>query len=372
MAMEIPSTATSMWSGFGRGKVAGMVDTGKQQCPACQARPADAPLAAMLRLFGPDCPVAPVEPDKLETIPPGVQWIDLLNPTREEERLAETVLGQNIPTREEMQEIEPSSRLYQRHGTLFMTASVLHGITDAKPDTDPVSFILTGKLLVTVRYVDPKPFIIFAENLLADPELATDPLSTLVRLMDTIVDRLADEMEQTGREIETVSSRIFVKGAATRRRQRNPELTLEALLLRIGNVQRLLAEIRESAVSTGRMLGFLAASKRARDSDCSPQIESLQGDVRGLLDHSNSLSDNLTFLLNASLGLISLEQNLVMKIFSVVAVVLMPPTLIAGIYGMNFEHMPELRWLFGYPWSVALMLASAILPYWVARRRGWL
>ena len=143
-------------------------------------------------------------------------------------------------------------------------------------------------------------------------------------------------------------------------------------LLRIGSVQRLLAEIRDSAVSTGRMLGFLGASKLARDSDCGPQIESLQGDIRGLLDHSNSLSDNLTFLLNASLGLISLEQNFVMKIFSVVAVVLMPPTLIAGIYGMNFEHMPELRWLLGYPFALALILLSAVVPYWLARRSGWL
>ena len=326
----------------------------------------------MLRLFGPGCPSTAVEPDKLQVIPPGVRWIDLLNPTREEEALAERVLGQNIPTREEMQEIEPSSRLYQRHGTLFMTASVLHGITDSSPDTDPVSFILTSKLLVTVRYVDPRPFIVFSDNFAADPDLATDPLTVLVRLMDTIVDRLADEMEQTGREIEEVSSRIFVKGAVATRRKRRQERTLEALLLRIGGVQRLLAEIRDSAVSTGRMLGFLGASRIARDSDCGPLIQSLQADIHGLLDHSNSLSDNLTFLLNASLGLISLEQNFVMKIFSVVAVVFMPPTLIAGIYGMNFEHMPELQWMLGYPFALGLILISAILPYWIARRMGWL
>lgn len=326
----------------------------------------------MLRLFGPGCPTSPVEPDKLDPIPPGVLWVDLLNPTRDEERLAEKVLGQNIPTREEMAEIEPSSRLYQRHGTLVMTASLLHGITDSRPDTDPATFILTEKLLVTVRYVDPKPFLVFVDHFRAEPDLATDPISTLVRLMDTIVDRLADEMEATGREIEAVSSRVFARGSVPGRRERKSEVKLEALLLRIGSVQRLLAEIRDSAVSTGRMLGFLAASKLARNSDCGPQIESLQDDIRGLLDHSNSLSDNLTFLLNASLGLISLEQNFVMKIFSVVAVVLMPPTLIAGIYGMNFEHMPELQWLLGYPFALALILISAIVPYWLARRSGWL
>ena len=326
----------------------------------------------MLRLFGPHCPTAPIEAQTLEAIPCEAQWVDLLNPTREEEKLAEKALGINIPTREEMAEIEPSSRLYERKGALFMTATVLHGITDFTPDTDPVSFILTKNLLVTVRYVDPKPFVMFAEHLNREPELADHPLSVLVRLMDIIVDRLADELEQTGREIEAASAQVFSRGAKPSGRKRNPELRLEALLHRLGAVQRLLAEIRESAVSTGRMLGFLAASKLCAGSDYERNVESLQGDIRGLLEHSNALGDNLTFLLNASLGLISLEQNFVMKIFSVAAVVLMPPTLIAGVYGMNFEHMPELKWLLGYPFALGLILISAILPYWIARRRGWL
>jgi magnesium transporter len=326
----------------------------------------------MLRLFGPDRPTAPVAADELKQIPATVLWIDLHNPTREEEQLAEAALGQNIPTREEMAEIEPSSRLYERQGALFMTASVLHGIADAKPDTDPVSFILTDELLVTVRYVDPKPFVLFAEHLYGEPDLAKDPVSILVRLMDTIVDRLADEMEMTGREIEAISAQVFHRRAPASGRQRRPEVVLEALLLRLGDVQRLLAEIRESAVSTGRLLGFFAASEICRESDNARHVESLQEDIRGLLEHSNALTDNLTFLLNASLGLINLEQNFVMKIFSVVAVVFMPPTLIAGIYGMNFEHMPELEWLLGYPFALALILISAVLPYWIARRRGWL
>jgi magnesium transporter len=326
----------------------------------------------MLRLFGPDCPSAPVDPEKLTQLPPGVQWVDLLNPTREEEELAEAALGQNIPTREEMAEIEPSSRLYLRHGALYMTASILHGITDSSPDTDPVSFILTDKLLVTVRYIDPKPFTLLAEQLYAEPELASSPMAILIGLMDTIVDRLADEMEATGREIESASRRVFARGATTGRRERKSELKLESMLQRIGGVQLLLAEIRDSTVSTGRLLSFLSASKFVQDGDCRPRVESLHEDVKALLDHSNSLSDNLNFLLNAALGMITLEQNFVMKIFSIAAVVLMPPTLIAGVYGMNFDHMPELRWLFGYPFALGLIAVSAILPYWFARRSGWL
>lgn len=326
----------------------------------------------MLRLFGPDCPDAPMEAGSTAAIPPGAIWIDLSNPTREEEALAEQLLGQNIPTREEMAEIEPSSRLYERKGALFMTASVVHGITRGRPDNEPVGFVLTDKLLVTIRYIDPKPFVAFSEHLRAEPEQGPDAFSVLAGLLDTIVDRLADELEETAREIEAVSGHIFEKQGRGGRARRKAATRLEALLLRLGGVQRLLAELRESAVSTGRLLGFLAASDHASSAEAQRQVDSLQGDVKGLLAHSDLLADNLAFLLNASLGLINLEQNFVMKIFSVFAVVLMPPTLIAGIYGMNFRHMPELDWLLGYPFALALILVSAVVPYWLARRGGWL
>ena len=322
----------------------------------------------MLRMFGPKCSPVPVDAVALEAIPEGTHWIDLLNPTREEEKLVERALGQNVPTREEMAEIEPSSRLYERQGAVFMTASVLHGVTGQNPDTDPVSFVLTDGLLVTVRYVDPTPFIRFYEHLCAEPDMAADAPSILVRLLDTIVDRLADELESTARQMEDVSGQIFIKGKKSRATERR----LEAILMRTGEVQRLLAEIRESAVSTSRMLGYFVTTETMVGSDHRAHVESLIGDVKALLDHSNFLVENLAFLLDASLGLISLEQNFVMKVFSVVAVVFMPPTLIAGIYGMNFEHMPELDWLYGYPFALALILASAILPYWFAKRRGWL
>jgi magnesium transporter len=326
----------------------------------------------MLRCFGPDCPPDPVDPAAGKAIPAGARWIDLLNPTKEEERLAEAALGQNIPTREEMNEIEPSSRLYVRQGALFMTASVIYGVNKGKPDTDPIGFILTDELLITVRYVDPKPLITFAEQLRRDPDLARDPVSILVRLLDAIVDRLADELESTARDIEHLSSRVFEQRAGAVSAKRKNELRLEALLLRIGEVQRMLSEVRESALSTSRLLSFLGTSKICRESEQFPVVESLQGDTKALLDHNDFLTDNLSFLLSASLGLITLEQNFVMKLFSVFAVVLMPPTLIAGIYGMNFEHMPELQWLLGYPFALGLILISAVVPYWLARRSGWL
>lgn len=325
----------------------------------------------MMRLFGPDCFPAPVDAATLGTLPAGIRWIDLLNPTPHEEKMAEAALGQNIPTREELAEIEPSSRLYERGGTLFMTASILDASAPGRPQADPIGFILSGTLLVTIRYSDPEPFVLFSEHLYSEPDLAEDALSILVRLLDTIVDELADEFEKAGVEIEKLSSLIFERHLKRREKESRTERRLEALLLRVGSVQRLLAEIREAAVSTARLLSFFRGSEPVTGKH-ERHVASLQADVKALLDHSAFLNENLAFLLDATLGLINLEQNSVMKIFSVFAVVFMPPTLIAGIYGMNFEHMPELDWLYGYPVALGLILASAVLPYWFAKRSGWL
>ena len=326
----------------------------------------------MLRLFGPDCTPALIDAGQVTALPPGVIWIDLFEPTKEEEKLAEQLIGTNIPTREELSEIEPSSRLYQKKKAAFMTMSVIFGVTGGQPASDPVGFILTDKHLVSVRYIDPKPFIIFAENLYAEPELAENSRIVFVRLLDAIIDRLADEFQVAGKDIEAISSRIF-NSHMHRGTRAAPELRLEALLMRIGRVEQLLAKLRETSVSSTRLLTFLQTIALIEEDPVNKRhVGSLIADANALNDHSNFLGDNLTFLLDATLGLISLEQNTVMKIFSIFAVVFMPPTLIAGVYGMNFDHMPELKWLYGYPYALALMIASAVIPFWVARRRGWL
>ena len=325
----------------------------------------------MLRLFGPNCAAVPVDANTQTVLPEGAIWIDLLEPTHAEEALAEKLLGANIPTREELSEIEPSSRFHQSRGVTFMNMSVLYGIVDGHPSSEAVGFILNDKHLVTVRYIDPKPFIIFAEHVYAEPELVPDARTLFVRLLDAIVDRLADEFEVAGSEVEAISGHIFHHHG--HRSRRTPELRLEALLMRIGKAQQLLAKLRETSVSTTRLLTFLISIDAInQDTTNRRHVESLIADAKALSDHSNFVGDNLTFLLDASLGLINLEQNQVMKLFSVFAVVFMPPTLIAGIYGMNFDHMPELKWLLGYPFALALILASAIIPLWIARRRGWL
>ena len=326
----------------------------------------------MLRLFGPGCPIIPVAAESLTEVPDSAIWLDLLNPTGAEEKVAEDALRQNIPTREDLKEIEPSSRLFERNGVLFLTASIIDGVSEGQPTADPIGFILSDKLLVTVRYIDPEPFLLVAEHLYGEPETATDPLEVLIQLFDTIVDELADQYEHAGDEIEKLSSRVFERNLKRRDKETHTERRLEAMLLRIGQVQRLLAEIRQSTVSISRMMVFFRNCGPIERGAYQARVDSFNADLRALLDHSGFLNDNLTFLLDASLGLITLEQNFVMKVFSVFAVIFMPPTLIAGIYGMNFERMPELGWVYGYPMALAVILVSAVVPYLIARRSGWL
>ena len=324
----------------------------------------------MLRLFGPHCDGSPIEASALARIPDDVAWIDLLEPTREEEKLVETFIGSNVPTRDDLAEIEPSSRLYERGGMLYLTLSTLTGIDEGQPSSSPIGFILTETQLVTVRYADPRPFRMLAEHWKREPELATDGGQMFVRLLDAIVDRLADELERSSAEIEKISQQIFKKDMEDRR---IPAARLTALLTRIGRAQSLLAKIRETAVSTSRLIHFLSGTSRVeRLADERGHVGSLTADVAALIDHSSFVSEQLTFLLDASLGLISIEQNAAMKLFSWAALVFLPPTLVAGIYGMNFDHMPELHWLYGYPMALIIMLMSGVLPWLYMRRRGWI
>jgi magnesium transporter len=325
----------------------------------------------MLRAYGPGCKGELIDPAR-EKIPESATWIDLEEPTREEELLVERCVEMAVPTPEEMAEIEPSSRLYAQDGALYMTISALYGVEQGRPVSCPIGFVLTETQLVTVRYVTPKPVRIFSENVRRDPQLAADALSALCGLLDAIVDRLADELEKVGEEIEKISSHIFSSSVDARR---IPADRLTTLLTRIGRTQLLLARIRETETSTNRALAFLSGTPRLRSqksADAREHVASLSADTASLGDHSVFLANHLYFLLDASVGLISIEQNAAMKLFSWVAVVLMPPTLIAGIYGMNFHVLPELHWKYGYPFALGLMLASAVLPLWYLKRRGWL
>jgi magnesium transporter len=325
----------------------------------------------MLRAFSPDSePMLTKVVAADGVLPAGTVWIDMINPTREEELFVEKVSGIGVPTLEEMDEIETSSRLYQEGGAVYMTATVATGIFNENAETHAVSFILTPVHLITVRYAEVMSFDRFAGHAERTPSLCESAPMALVHLLDSVVDRLADGIEHIGKEVDAISRQAF-RRARSHSQQRVSNLALQSLLVRLGSAQDALSKARDSAVSLSRALGYLAFAA-PKGANLGSHIKSLTRDLASLTDHASYMGSNITFLLDAALGLISIEQNAVLKIFSVGAIVFMPPTLIAGIYGMNFAHMPELQWQLGYPWALGLMLASAVLPYLVFRWRGWL
>ena len=325
----------------------------------------------MLRAYGPNLEGSLIDPAK-QKIPEAATWIDLESPTRDEEMLVERCLGVEIPTRTDIEEIEPSSRLYERGDALYMTVSTLTGVTEGAPTTSPIAFVVTGNRIVTLRYSTPKSLRAFMGHVGRERDLVRDSSTALLRMLDSIIDRLADELEHVDAEIEKISTSIF--GAKLEAR-RIPADKLTSLLTHIGSTQSLLAKIRYSAVSMSRLLSFLAGSERLNGNGEGQKwrhLGALATDINALSEHANFLSDNLIFLLDAALGLISIEQNAAMKLFSWVAAVFLPPTLIAGIYGMNFDFFPSLNWHYGISMSLILMLASAILPYLYFKWRRWI
>ena len=325
----------------------------------------------MLRAYGPGCDGSIVDA-KLERIPDGAAWIDMEEPTKEEEALVERCIGVDVPTQDEMSEIEPSSRLYELNGALYMTVSTLRGVEEHQPTTTPIGFVLADNRLVTVRYATPKPVRAFENHARRDKELVRDGPTALVRLLDAIIDRLADEIESVSATMEELSHEIFQR---TQDERRIPVEKLTALLTSIGRTQTLLNKIRYSTVSTLRMLSFLSGAHMLHEEeqkDLRHHVESMTTDATSLSEHASYLIDSLTFLLDASLGLISIEQNAAMKLFSWAAIILLPPTLIAGIFGMNFHYMPELDWRYGYPLSLLLMAVTAVGPYLYLKKRGWI
>lgn len=298
-------------------------------------------------------------------------WYDLHNPTREEEKLVEQCLGIQVPTRDEMQDIEPSARLYVESGSEFLTVTALTHLQDHDPIKSPVTFILRGKALVTLRYASPMPFETFQVAATRPGARAyTSGEMVMVGLLEGLIDRLAQVLEWAGDELDTISRGVFRKPAkGAERKARN----LEALIEKIGNKGDMLTLVRESLVSILRVTTFHQARETSPAGKFVRQeLKTLQRDAEALGDHAGFLSNKVNFLLDATLGLINLEQNQIIKIFSVAAVVFLPPTLVASIYGMNFEYMPELAWQVGYPLALGLMVMSAVLPYLFFKRRGWL
>jgi len=308
--------------------------------------------------------------DDLAALPENAVWIDLVKPTAEEDHAVERLAGIAVPTREDMQEIEISSRLYIENGARYMTATLMcHSDTDM-PRTTAVTFILAGHRLVTVRYDVPRPFALVENKLARSCMAGITGEMVLMELVDAVIDRCADILERVGADVDQVSHDIFEPESERHGHAKQ----YSQILIAIGRKGDLTSKVRESLVSVGRVVTFLSAVMEGVkwSKDMREQLKTMQRDVASLTDHASYLSSKITFVLDAMLGVVNLEQNNIIKLFSVMAVVLMPPTLIASIYGMNFKVMPELEWVHGYPMALLMMLAAAVLPYFLFKWKKWL
>ncbi len=304
--------------------------------------------------------------------PQSVVWFDLFEPTEAEEKALEAAIGFDVPTRDEMVEIEDSARLYFDGGALYMTATVPTRTDTEHPLPVPVTFILVGGRLVTVRFDEARVFRSFPERAERAERLelgCTDGRSVLVALLEAVVERIADILEASARGLEALSSEIFRRGAGPEDRAQDYRGVLQG----VGRQGDVVSHVLASLVTLERLVAFFTAVEpQGSGKEDRARVKSLARDTRFLTGHATFLGQKVNFLLDATLGMISIQQNAIIKIFSVAAVIFLPPTLVASIYGMNFQVMPELDWVFGYPMAILIMVASAAVSYWVFKIRGWL
>lgn len=294
-------------------------------------------------------------------------WLDLVAPTKDEEHLVESWFGVDLPTREEMREIETSSRLYTVESAALMTATLVTLEAENRPMSTPVTFVLMPERLITIRYAEPVAFRAWERTLEREPARLDTPASNLAGLLEAVIDRLADILEGAQTEMDTLSHTIFDETKPLR----GPDL--RTMLSRIGRIGDLVSKLTESLVSFDRVHSYARRLPSVRtNDDAGERLKGMASDIPALTEHARFLNGKVDFLLNATLGKINIEQNATIKIFSVVAVIFMPPTLIASVYGMNFAFMPELSWPYGYPAALLAMLVAAVLPYLIFKNRGWL
>ncbi len=299
-----------------------------------------------------------------------VSWFDLLDPTPDERSIVETSYGFGLPSREDLSEVESSSRIADQDGVLFMSVPIASHGRAGEEAASPIGFVLSKDVLVTIRYAPSRSFDAAVARFSRD-EARGSSVDAFATVVEEMVDMSADRLEGIAAELDTVSRSVFRKT-----RRHHPARSNDALrniLIEVGNAGERLSQIRSRILGLQRIVPF--ASEPARDwipDGVRSRLRVAQGDLISLTDYETHLSDKVQFLLDAVLGFISTKQNDIFTVLTIVSVVGIPPTLVAGIYGMNFKHMPELEWAWGYQYGLAMIVLSTILPILWFKWRGWL
>ncbi|MCT7447044.1 magnesium/cobalt transporter CorA [Aliarcobacter skirrowii] len=287
-----------------------------------------------------------------------VIWIDMFSPTLQEVKAVENIFTIEFPTKQESEEIELSSRYWEEANRIEINSYFL--INDKKdPVNETVSFILQDDLLISVRYKKLASFDASIKKLLASPREYRTGYSIFSQIIDIRIDTDADIIEELNRDIAAIRKQAF-----------NDDVENEDLLEQMSAFENLNMKIRENLTDKQRILNSLLKSQKITEDKS--ELPIMLKDIRSLIDHTNFNFERIDYLQNIFIGLLSVEQNKVIKIFTIVNVIFLPPTLIASIYGMNFEIMPELNWEYGYLFSIGVMVLAAVTPLIIFKKKGWI
>ncbi len=294
-------------------------------------------------------------------------WIDLRSPDEEEIRAVEAATGLKVPTREEISAIEVSSRLQRVGDALYLSTPLL--VMAEAPYLSPVGFVLTEHRLVTIRFDKFDAFATAARN--AEDDDVITSLGVFTCAFEAIVDRLADALEAAAAELDQVSRGIFHQ-KLHRRGANKAELFQRQILSKVGRIGERLSHIRDVLLGAGRIVPFVMEVRHAPAPDpIAARLKAVRQDILSLNDYEAHLANKVQFLLDAVLGFITISQNDIFKVLTVASIVGIPPTLMAGVYGMNFKNMPELSWAWGYPFGWAMIIISALIPLAWFKWKGW-
>ncbi len=291
----------------------------------------------------------------------GALWLDLIDPDDEDRRLVEVMHRQILPDTEDVEEIEASARSYQdEKGGLHIHSMFLHTVED-RPRNTTVAFTLTGHQLITLREREIPAFRLLRMRAKRQRGLAQDAVAILLALFEIKINDLADTLEEVYTGLERTSNLVLEETSTG----------MEDAIDELARHEDTNGKVRLCLMDTQRALTFLLRHGRLSQ-DHAESARELLRDIESLLPHNSFVFDKINFLMDAAQGFINIEQNQIIKIFSIAAGIFLPPTLVASAYGMNFKYMPELNWVLGYPMAIGLMLLSGVAPYWYFRRKGWL
>ena len=288
-------------------------------------------------------------------------WVDLQNPSREETRSVEEKFDVNFQTQQEQAEIESSSRYIEEDDFLIANSNFLIPDKEHMYVTVPVSFMLKDDTLFTYRNADLRSFADTVKKIKSRRSVFNDGAQILITIFESRIDHDADLIEMVSQEIKAINRKLDLDAALDRE-----------MLLKINDYQELTMSIRENVVDKQRVISSMIRSDGWFTNDEQQRLRTLIKDINSLIDHTNFIFERLEFLQNTFLGLIDLEQNRIVKIFTVVSLVFLPPTLLASIWGMNFTNMPELSWKFGYPLALTSIVLSSLVTLWIFRQKNWL